>query len=105
LAHSLVVDASDIYHKEYKAKSVKLLWPKAEKIRIWVKEVKPGTGNRTYTHVVRVYLPYDSVVIDDKKKIKAHDTFIYAVDAGLLSVPDGGKTEKRIKLINSFHKE
>jgi hypothetical protein len=25
LAHSLVVDASDIYHKEYKAKSVKLL--------------------------------------------------------------------------------
>jgi hypothetical protein len=50
-------------------------------------------------------LPYEKVIIDDKKEIKAADTFIYAINADLLSLcPESGKSEKKIKLIDSYHK-
>ena len=99
-------DISDFYHKKYKAESIQWEGPKPEKIRIWIKEVKPSPGNRTtYTHVIRVFLPYENVIVNDKKEIKSADTFIYAVNAGLLSLcPESGKSEKEIKLINNFHK-
>lgn len=98
-------DVSDFYHKKYKAESIQWGGPKPEKIRIWIKEVKPGFGDRTYTHVIRVFLPYENVIINETKQIKAADTFIYAVNANLLSLcPESGKSEKEIKLINTFHK-
>lgn len=98
-------DISDFYHKKYKAKSIQWDGPRPEKIRIWIKEVKPSLGDKTYTHVIRVFLPYENVIVNDKKEIKAADTFIYAVNAGLLSLcPESGKSEKEIKLINSYHK-
>ncbi|WP_316572062.1 hypothetical protein [Neobacillus sp. YIM B06451] len=100
----MVHDASDYYIKKYKAKSVGWEGPKLEKIRIWIKDIKPST-DRTYTHVVRVFLPYEKVIIDDKKEIKAADTFIYAINANFLPFcPESGKSEKEIKLINSYHK-
>ncbi|MGE8081412.1 hypothetical protein [Peribacillus loiseleuriae] len=50
-------------------------------------------------------MPYENVIINDTNEIKAADTFIYAVNAGLLSLcPESGKSEKEIKLINSYHK-
>ena len=52
-----------------------------------------------------LFLPYEKVIIDDKKEIKAADTFIYAINADLLSLcPESGKSEKEIKLIDSYHK-
>jgi hypothetical protein len=98
-------DVSDFYHKKYKAESIQWDGPNPEKIRIWIKEVKPGSGDRPYTHVIRVFLPFEKVIINDKKGIKSADTFIYAVNAGMLSLcPESGKSEKEIKLINSYHK-
>ena len=98
-------DVSDYYHKKYNAKSVEWEGPKPEKIRIWIKDIKPNSGDRTHTHVVRVFLPYEKVIIDDKREIKAADTFIYAINADLLSLcPESGKSEKEIKLIDSYHK-
>ncbi len=99
-------DISDFYHKKYKANSVQWGGPKPEEIRIWIKGVKPTPENRKgYTHLIRVFLPYENVIVDDKREIKAADTFVYAVNAGLLSLcPESGKSEKEIKLINSYHK-
>ena len=99
-------DVSDYYQKKYKAKSVEWEGPKPEKIRIWISAIKPNSGDGTHTHVVRVFLPYEKVMIDDKKEIKAADTFIYAIDANLFSLcHESGKSEKEIKLIKSYHKE
>lgn len=98
-------DVSDFYLKKYKANSIGWEGPKPENIRIWIKEVKAGFGNQTYTHVIRVYLPLDHVKINEKKEIQTADTYIYAVHARLLSLcPESGKTEKEFRLINSYHK-
>ncbi|MFD0769010.1 hypothetical protein ACFQZ1_08890 [Bacillus sp. CGMCC 1.60114] len=99
-------DVSEYYHKKYNAKkSVGWEGPNPDKIRIWIKEIKPGSVDRTHTYIVRVFLPYEKVIIDNKKEIKAADTFIYAINANLFSLcPESGKSEKEIKLINSYHK-
>ncbi|NRD79925.1 hypothetical protein HPT25_21555 [Bacillus sp. BRMEA1] len=101
----MIHDVSDYYEKKYEAKSVGFFGPKPEKIRIWIKDIKPNSSDRIHTHIVRVYLPYEKVIINDKKEMKAADTFIYAINANLLSsCPESGKSEKEIKLIHSYHK-
>lgn len=101
----MIHDISDYYHKKYNAKSVGWEGPKPEKIRIWIKDIKPSSVDGTHTHIVRVFLPYEKVMIDDKMEMKAADTFIYEINANLLSLcPESGKSEKEIKLINSYHK-
>lgn len=99
-------DVSEYYRKKYDAKkSVEWKGPNPEKIRIWIKDIKRGSDDRIHTHIVRVFLPYEKVIIDGKKEIKAADTFIYAINADMLSLcPESGKSEKEIKLIESYHK-
>ena len=99
-------DISDFYHEKYKANSIEWEGPKPENIRIWIKEVKHTPYNRTpYTHVIRVFLPYENVIVDKKQDINSADTYIYAVNAHLLSsCPESGKSEKEIKLIDTYHK-
>ena len=53
--------------------------PKPENVRIWIKDTK--TGDRNYTHAITVLLPYENVIVDSKKQMKATNRLIYAVDA------------------------
>ncbi|WP_059170746.1 hypothetical protein [Bacillus sp. FJAT-27445] len=100
----LVHDASDVYFKQYKAKkSVELDGPRPENIRLWIKDIK--TGDRKYTHIITVLLPYESVTIDGTKKLKASDRIIYAVNANQLSFCHGSEGRRNcVKLLHSYHK-
>lgn len=102
----ITLHVSDMYKQKYQTKhSIGWTGPKPEKIRIWMKEVKPGLGEQTYTHVVRVYLPFDEVTLDNNVKMVTADTFIYAVNATQLSAcPDGRKLNSQVKLIKWYHK-
>jgi hypothetical protein len=70
-----------------------------------VKQLKPTEKNGMYTHLIKISLQHEKLIINDKKVIKTKDTFTYAVNADLLSLcPESGKSEKELKLINSYHK-
>jgi len=99
--HSLV----DYYHNKYHADSINWGEPKPEGIRIWIKQLGPSENDRIYTHLIKISLQRDELIINDKKKMKTEDTFTYVVNAHLLSLcPESGKSEKEFKLINSYHK-
>lgn len=99
--HSLV----DYYHHKYHAHSINWGGPKPEGIRIWIKQLEPRENDGNYSHLIKISLQYDELIINDKKKIKTEDTFTYAVNARLLSLcPESGKSEKELKLIDSNHK-
>ncbi|WHX98050.1 hypothetical protein [Neobacillus sp. DY30] len=99
--HSLV----DYYHNKYQADSISLGELKPEGIRIWIKQLGPSENEGIYTHLIKISLQRDELIINNKKKIKTEDTFSYAVNANLLSLcPESGKSEKEFKLINSYHK-
>ena len=99
--HSLV----DYYHNKYHADSINWGEPKPEGIRIWMRQLGPSENDRIYTHLIKISLLRDELIINDKKKIKTEDTFTYVVNADLLSLcRDSGKSEKELKLINSYHK-
>lgn len=105
LATWMTHDISDFYLRKYNAESIQWEGPRPERIRIWIKEVSPGIENSSYTHILRVFMPYEKVLINNKEEIKAADTYIYAVNAIMLSqCPDSGKSVKEIKLIKSYHK-
>ncbi|RYI27594.1 hypothetical protein EVU96_17610 [Bacillus infantis] len=98
-------DISRLYHKKYKADSVEWIGPEREKVRIWIREVKSNPGPAGYTHVIRIFLPYENVIVNNSKEVKSADTVIYAVNARFLSLcPESGKSEKEIKLLRTFHK-
>ncbi|WP_286228508.1 hypothetical protein [Neobacillus mesonae] len=104
----IVMHASDIYRKEYRATSVLREGPKPENIRIWIQPMKKVSKESSdgieYTHLIRITLPYEKVVIDNKKEIKAVDTLVYAVNPFILTACfETGKSEKQFKLINSHH--
>jgi len=97
--HSLV----DYYHNKYHADSISWGELKPEGIHIWIKQLKQN--DRMYTHLIKISLQYDKLTINNKKEINTKDTFTYAVNAHLFSLcPESGKTEKELKLINSYHK-
>jgi hypothetical protein len=99
--HSLV----DYYHNKYQADSINWGEPKPERIRIWIRQLGPSEYDRIHTHLIKISLQRDALIINGKKKIKTEDTFTYAVNARLLSLcPESGKSEKEFKLINSYHK-
>ncbi|MEK5063681.1 hypothetical protein [Cytobacillus sp. FSL R5-0596] len=104
----VIMHASNIYQEEYNAKSVLREGPKPENIRIWIQPAKkvskePSDGIE-YTHLIKITLPYEKVVIDNKKEIKAVDTLVYAVNPFILTACfETGKSEKQFKLINSHH--
>ncbi|MEH7336615.1 hypothetical protein V7161_28720 [Neobacillus drentensis] len=101
MRHSLV----DYYHNKYHADSISWGGPKPEGIRIWIRQLGPSENDGIYTHLIKVSLQRDELIINDKKKIKTEDSFTYVVNAGLLSLcPESGKSEKEFKLINSDHK-
>lgn len=105
----VVIHASDIYQKEYHARSVSREGPKPEKIRIWIQPMESGAGKSSdgieYTHLIRITLPSEKVIIDDKKEIKAVDTLVYAVNPYILTACfETGKSEKQFKLISSNHR-
>jgi hypothetical protein len=101
MRHSLV----DYYHNKYHADSISWGELKPEGIHVWIKQLEPTENDRTYTHHIKISLQYDKLIINDKKEIKTKDTFNYAVNADLLSLcPESGKSEKELKLINSYHK-
>ncbi|MGA5690667.1 hypothetical protein [Cytobacillus pseudoceanisediminis] len=104
----VIMHASDIYRKEYNAKTVLREGPKPENIRIWIQPMKKVSKETSdgieYTHLIRVTLPYEKVVIDDKKEIKAVDTLVYAVNPFILTACfETGKSEKQFKLLSSHH--
>lgn len=105
----VVMHASDIYQKEYHARSVSREGPKPENIRIWIQPLESGVDKSSdgieYTHIIRISLPYEKVIINDKKEIKAVDTLVYAVNPFILTACfETGKSEKQFKLISSNHK-
>lgn len=101
MRHSL----DDYYHNKYHADSISWGELKPEGIHVWIKQLKPTENDRMYTHLIKISLQYDKLIINDKKEIKTKDTFTYAVNAHLLSLcPESGKSEKELKLINSYHK-
>ncbi|MEH7417005.1 hypothetical protein V7266_17105 [Neobacillus drentensis] len=101
MRHSLV----DYYHNKYHADSISWGELKPEGIHVWIKQLKPTENDRTYTHLIKISLQYDKLVINEKKEIITKDTFTYAVNADLLSLcPESGKSEKELKLIDSYHK-
>jgi hypothetical protein len=98
-------DTSDFYLKKYHArKSVEMEGPKRENIRIWIKIIKSGETN--FTHVITIFLPYEKVMIDGKKQMKAADRLTYAVNANQLAFcPNSDPNNKKsIKLIRYYHK-
>jgi hypothetical protein len=100
LRHSL----NDYYHNKYHADSISWGQLKPEGIHVWIKQHEPTETGRTYTHLIKISLEYDKLMINDKKEIKTKDTFTYAVNADLLSLcPESGKSEKELKLMNSTH--
>ncbi|MGI8386597.1 hypothetical protein [Robertmurraya sp. P23] len=99
--HSLV----DYYHNKYQADSINWGEPKPEGLRIWIRELGPSENEGKYTHLIKISIQRDELIINNKKKIKTEDEFTYAVNAHLLSLcPESGKSEKEFKLINSYHK-
>ncbi|MBI0579987.1 hypothetical protein IEC97_21740 [Neobacillus cucumis] len=101
LHHSLL----DYYHNKYHADSISWGELKQEGIRIWIRQLGPSETDRIYTHLIKISLQRDELIINEKKKIKTEDTFTYVVNADLLSLcRDSGKSEKELKLINSYHK-
>lgn len=58
----------------------------SENIRIWIQEAKPNPGEASYTHIVKVYIPYEKIIINDKKEIKTADTFVFAIDGDMFSL-------------------
>ncbi|MCM2534169.1 hypothetical protein NDK43_19650 [Neobacillus pocheonensis] len=101
MRHSL----DDYYHNKYHADSISWGGLKPEGIRVWIRQVGPSENDRTYTHLIKISLQHDELIINDKKKMKTEDTFTYMVNADLLSLcPESGKSEKEFKLINSYHK-
>jgi hypothetical protein len=98
-------DISKLYHRKYNADSVEWKGPEREKVRIWIREVKSNPGPAGYTHVIRIFLPYENVIVNNRKEVKSADTVIYAVNARFLSLcPESGKSEKEIKLLRTVHK-
>jgi hypothetical protein len=104
----VVMHTSDIYREKYHAKSILREGPRPENIRIWIQPVKsasPELDGIEYTHIIRITFPYEKVVVDDKKEIKAVDTLVYAVNPYILTACyETGKSEKQFKLIKSYHK-
>lgn len=99
--HSL----NDYYHHKYNANSISWGELKPEGIRIWIKRLKSAENDQMYTHLIKISLHYDKLIINGKRELKTEDTFTYAVNADLLSLcPESGKSEKELKLINSNHK-
>lgn|SRR5690606_21188642 len=78
--------ASDFYHKKYNAESIGWGGLESENIRIWIQEAKPNPGEASYTHIVKVYIPYEKIIINDKKEIKTADTFVFAIDGDMFSL-------------------
>jgi hypothetical protein len=98
--------ASDFYHKKYNAKSIGWGELESEKIRIWIQEAKPTSGEASYTHIVKVYIPNEKIIINDKKEIKTSDTYVFAIEGDLFSLcSESGKTEEQVKLISHIHKK
>lgn len=99
--HSLV----DYYHSKYQADSINWGEPKKEGLRIWIRELEPSENEGKYTHLIKISIQRDELIINDKKKIRTEDEFTYVVNAHILSLcPESGKSEKEFKLINSYHK-
>lgn len=97
--------ASDFYHKKYNAESIGWGELESENIRIWIQEAKPTPGEAGYTHIVKVYIPYEKIIINGKKEIKTADTFVFAIDGDMFSLcSESGKTLEQVKLINHYHK-
>jgi hypothetical protein len=98
--------ASDFYHKKYNAESIGWGGLESENIRIWIQEVKPTPGEDSYSHIIKVYIPYEKIIINNKKEIKTADTFVFAINGDMFSLcSESGKTEKQVKLIKHYHKE
>ncbi|WP_066061392.1 hypothetical protein [Neobacillus soli] len=98
--------ASNFYHKKYNAKSIGWGEVKSENIRIWIQEAKPAQGEASYTHIVKIYIPYEKIVINDKKEINTADTYVFAIDGDMFSLcSESGKTENQVKLLKHHHKE
>jgi hypothetical protein len=97
---------SDFYHKKYNADSIGWGKLEAENIRIWIQEAKPTPGEASYTHIVKVYIPNEKIIINNKKEIKSADTFVFAIDGDMFSLcSESGKTENQVKLLKHYHKE
>lgn len=98
-------DTTNFYHQEYKARQVMIEHPKMEDIRVWIKEVQTTPNSQRFTHIVRVHLPYASVVIDEKKKMKVADNLMYGINMDYFTNyhnPD--LVEKSVKLFDYNHK-
>jgi hypothetical protein len=99
-------NTAQYYHKKYKAKSIGWSGPDPKKVHVWIKEAKQFPGDTRYTHVIRVFVPYEQVTIDNKPPMNVGHTFIYAVNGYLFSdSPVPGKPETRIKLMKHYYKE
>jgi hypothetical protein len=96
----------DFYHNKYHANSIRWRGPKPEGIRIWIQQVvAPSEYDGVYTHLIKISLQRDELIINDKKKMKTEDTFTYAVNAHLLSLcPESRKSEKEFKILLFHHK-
>jgi hypothetical protein len=92
------------YHNKYHADSIS--WGGQPKgIRVWIRQVGPSENDRTYTHLIKISLQHDEIIINDKEKMKTEDTFTYVVNADLLSLcPESGKSEKEFKILRFHHK-
>jgi hypothetical protein len=101
------LNTEQFYRKKHSAvQSIGWEGPDPKKVRVWIKEAKSIPGKTHYTHVVRVFVPYEKVTIDNKTEMKTADMFIYAIDANLFShCSESGKTENQVKLIKHYHKE
>ncbi|WP_066074836.1 hypothetical protein [Neobacillus soli] len=102
MRHSLV----DYYHNKYHADSIEWGELKPEGIRVWISQVVAASENdRIYTHLIKISLQHNELIINDKKKLKTEDTFSYVVNADLLSLcPESGKSEKELKILRFHHK-
>jgi hypothetical protein len=105
LRQRLIHDIWNMYREKYNAKGLEMEHPETKDIKIWIKEAITAPGTQRFTHVIRLYLPYPKVVVDEKKSMKTADICIYAVNAQDLSAyADRSLAQKSVKLIKCYHK-
>ncbi|MCH6269525.1 hypothetical protein [Neobacillus citreus] len=100
-------ESSDFYHKKYNANSVMPDPMEMKDIRIWIKEVKRQPGSFEYTHIVRIYLPFDGIILNEKIKMKTADTLIFAVNTDYIAFANCSNPhlfEKTFELLDYYHK-
>lgn len=108
LDHWIVKESSDFYHEKYNANQVMMDPPEMSAIRIWIKEVKRKPVLSEYTHIVRIYLPFDGITLNEKTEIKAADTIVLAVNTDFIAFANSNNPHliaKSVKLMDYDHKD